>query len=157
MPAISRRAAASDHPFVVRDRNALRSPCRAYSSVEAVQHAAVGAHQRKGVEDANRARVLIEQLADVGLAQPAVDAAADLDADRVRDDRRAADPPREVDLTEAAFAEQPLDAVAEAGLRAGDDFRRDEQKAAAIGAAAASRPDGSGGRGRGVLRHTGEQ
>ena len=53
---------------------------------QAVEHLAV-AEQRKRVEDANRARMAVEQIAEVRLAQPAVDAAADLDAD----DRRARD------------------------------------------------------------------
>jgi len=121
---------------------------------EAVQHAAIGPHQRKGIEHANRAGVVVEQLADVRFAEPAVDAAAHLDAERVRNHRRPAGPPREIHLTEAALAEQPLDAVAEPGLRAGNDFRRGEQTRAVI-AAAASRTDGSGGCSGGVLRHQG--
>ena len=45
---------------------------------------AVRAHQREGVEDADRARMAVEQLPEVRLAQPAVDARADLDADASR-------------------------------------------------------------------------
>ena len=57
---------------------------------QAVEHPAVGAHQRERVEDADRARMAVEQLAEVGLAQPAVDARADLDADRRPARRRTA-------------------------------------------------------------------
>ena len=81
-------------------------------------------HQRKRVEDANRARVAVEQLAEVGFAQPAVDALADLDADRLRDRRRRGAARRQIDLAEAAFAEPALDSVVQAGLRADDGLRR---------------------------------
>ena len=53
---------------------------------EAVEDPSVAAHQREGVEHADRARMSVQQLAEVGFAQPAVDAAADLDAHRLRDD-----------------------------------------------------------------------
>ena len=117
MPAISRRAAASDQPRPVRDRKALRSPCVGVLEGQAVQEASAGAHQGKRVEYPDRARVRIQQLAEVGLAQPAVHPAADLDADFRRDDRRAADPSREVDLAEAAFAEKPPDLILQTGFR----------------------------------------
>ena len=57
---------------------------------QVVEHLAVGAHQREAIEDADRARVAVQQQAEVGLAQPAVDARADLDADLFGDRRRAA-------------------------------------------------------------------
>ena len=60
----------------------------------------------------------VEQLAEVGLAQPAVDARADLDADRRGHDGRTAEALREIDLPEAALADQPLDAIAQLRFRA---------------------------------------
>ena len=57
---------------------------------------------------------------------------ADLDADGLRDRGRAAEPRREVDLAEAALAEQPLDPVAEAGLGADDHLVRHEQVLAPV-------------------------
>ena len=54
---------------------------------EAVQHLSVGAHQRKRVEDANRPRMSVQQLPEVRLAQPPVDARAHLDADDLGNDR----------------------------------------------------------------------
>ena len=75
----------------------------------------------------------VEQLPEVRLAQPPVDVLADLDADDRRDDRRAPEPPGEIDLAEPALAEQPLDAVPEPRLRAGDDLVR---RPAGIGPAA---------------------
>ena len=74
----------------------------------------------------------IEQLAEVRLAQPAVDARAHLDADDLRDDRRAAEPRGEIDLAEAALAEQPLDSVPKSRFRARDDTTRRQQHLRAI-------------------------
>ena len=62
-------------------RCALRSPWQRVLERQAVEHLAVGAHQREAIEDADRARMAVEQLAEVGLAQPAVLMRADLDAD----------------------------------------------------------------------------
>ena len=81
MPAISRRAAASDQPLPVARQERAQVAVARVLERQAVEDAAVGAHQRKRVEDADRARMAVEQLAEVRLAQPAVDAAADLDAD----------------------------------------------------------------------------
>src|SRR5262249_25771660 len=47
---------------------------------QAVEDSAVREHERERVEDADRARMAVEQLPEVGLAQPAVDARAGLDA-----------------------------------------------------------------------------
>jgi hypothetical protein len=66
--------------------------------------------------------VSVEQLAEVGLAQPRVDVRADLDAEDLGDFRRGPEPPGEIDLAVASEAEQPLDAVARFGLRAEDDL-----------------------------------
>jgi hypothetical protein len=98
----------------------------------------------------------VQQLAEVGLAQPAVDPVADLDAHRVRHDRGAPDPAGEIDLAEAAFADQPFDPVAQPGLGADDDFSRGHEERARIHAVA-GRSDGSGGGGGRMLRHTGEE
>jgi hypothetical protein len=80
MPAISRRArfrpllagALQEPPEVALARILER---------EAVQNGAIGARQRKGVENADRPRMPVQQLSEVRLAQPSVDAFADLDAD----------------------------------------------------------------------------
>jgi len=47
---------------------------------EVVQDAAIRAHQRKHVEDRDGPRMTVEELAEVGLPDPAVDAVADFDA-----------------------------------------------------------------------------
>ena len=87
---------------------------------------------------------------------PAVDAAADLDAHRLGNRGRSADTIGEVDLPEAAFAEEPLDPVAQARFRAADDFRRSEQRLASM--IAVVEPSNGSGRGcRGVFSHSGEQ
>ena len=44
--------------------------------------------ERERIEDADCARVGVQQLAEVGFAQPAVDALAHLDADRFGDGHR---------------------------------------------------------------------
>ena len=66
----------------------------------------------------------VEQLAEVGLAQPAVDARADLDAHGLGNDRRVSEPPCQVDLAESAFADQPFGAILKVGLRTFDDLAR---------------------------------
>lgn len=83
--------------------------------------------QREGVVDADRARMAVEDLPEVGLAQPPVDALADLDTEDRRDDGRAPEPSGEIDLAEPALAEQPFDAVLEPRLGAGDDLPRLDQ------------------------------
>ena len=123
---------------------------------QVVEHLAVGAHQREAIEDADRARVPVQEQAEVGLAQPAVDARADLDADLFGDRRGAAAPRRQVGLPEAAGAEHPLDAVLQLGLRAEDHLRR-RQQLAGFDRGHVDRRRGAG-RGRGVAarrRHAG--
>ena len=132
MPAISRRAAASDH-----GRSVLLEECRevAVTGVfegQVVEHAAVGTHQREHVVDADRPRMAVEQLAEVRLADPAVDARAGLDADALRHARRAPEPAGQIDLAEAAFAEKFFDAIVQAGFRAGDRLVGDQQAVAAL-------------------------
>src|SRR5207244_2289509 len=105
------------------------------------------------VEDSNRARMSVEQLPEVRLAQPAVDPRAHLDADDVWDDRRASDPLREIDLAEAAFAEQPFDAVLELRLRTRDDaIGREKLPRSTRRSAKAGQHSGRGG--GGMLQHT---
>jgi len=110
---------------------------------EAVDHLVAAAHQRKRVEDANRTRMAVQQLPEVRLAQPAVNSRACLDTDDLRDGGRAADARGEVDLAEAAFAEQALDLVAEPCFRALDDFA-DCQQAARFIVRQLTRPHGAG-------------
>ena len=90
---------------------------------EAIEDAPVLAHEREGVVDADRPGVSVQELPEVGLAQPPVDVLAGLDADRRWHQPREAGPFGQVDLAEPSGAEQPLDAVREPGLRAGDDLR----------------------------------
>src|SRR5262249_44610602 len=97
---------------------------------EAVEHAAVDADQRERVEDADRVRVAVEEASEVRLAHPAVDVLARLHRDERRDRAGVGDAAREVGLPEAALAEQALDPVLEARLRARDDLLRQEERRA---------------------------
>ena len=72
--------------------------------------------------------MLVEQLPEVRLAQPAVDARAHLDAEDLGDVAGAPLPAGEVHLPEPAFAEQPVDGVREGRLRALDDLARVEER-----------------------------
>ena len=58
---------------------------------QAIKRLPAGADERKRVEHPNRPRMLVEDLTEVRLAQPAIDARADLDADAVRHGARPAD------------------------------------------------------------------
>ena len=80
---------------------------------EAIDERAVGVRTRKAVEYPNGARMIVEQLSKVGLAQPAVDALADLHADRLRYRRERPSRVAKIDLTEAALADQAGDAIAQ--------------------------------------------
>src|SRR5262249_42595629 len=84
--------------------------------------------ERKDVVDANRARVAVEQLAEIRFPHPAVNSPADLDADGFWNGAGSAEPPREIDLPEAALAKQTFDPIRQAGLGAGDDLRRYQQR-----------------------------
>ena len=68
---------------------------------------------RKPIEDANRARVRVEHLAEIRLTQPRVDVEADLEAQLRGHHFRSSETPDEIHLSVAALAEQPLDAIAE--------------------------------------------
>ena len=115
-------------------------------AVEDVASAAV-AHQRKHVEDADGARVLAQLLSEVGLTQPAIDVRAGLDAHGLRDVRGSPEAPGQIDLTEPALAEKPLDVVVQSGLRALDDLVG-AQVTAAIGRSMRRMRGAGGGLGR---------
>src|SRR5262249_5926901 len=89
---------------------------------QGIEDALVLTHEREGVVDPDRARMPVEQLAEVGLAQPAIDVRADLDADGLRHGLRVSEAPGEIDLTKAARSEPALDRVAQARFGAGDDL-----------------------------------
>ena len=57
--------------------------------------------------------MIVEELSEIRLAQPAVHALADLHADGLRHRRRSPLAYGEVDLTEAALADQARDAIAQ--------------------------------------------
>src|SRR6185369_8570878 len=65
---------------------------------EAVEDAALRSHQRERVEDADRPGMPVQQLAEVRLAQPAVDALAGLDADGGGHHPRCPETPGEIHL-----------------------------------------------------------
>lgn len=71
--------------------------------------------------------MIVEDLTEVRLAQPAVDVRTDLHAEPGRHGYRPAEPFREVHLPVSATAEQSFDAVAQAGFRADDDLAQREQ------------------------------
>ena len=63
----------------------------------------------------------VEQLAEVGLADPSIHPRADLHADESRDGARPAQPRRQIYLAEATLAEQPLDAILQFRFRTPHD------------------------------------
>src|SRR5262249_16022316 len=71
---------------------------------QTVQDVAIGANQRKGVVNRKRRGMAVQQLTEVGLAQPTVDARTHFDANDLRNDRRAAEPRGEIDLPESSLA-----------------------------------------------------
>ena len=100
-----------------------------------------------------------QQLAEVGLAQPAVHPGADLEADLGRDAAGAAEPPGQVDLPEAPFAEEPPDPVGVAGVGTGEDLvggrqaRRLARPALRSGCGWGRRSPPAGGQGRSDAPH----
>src|SRR5262245_51813407 len=88
---------------------------------QAVERPAVGSDDRKGVENPDGARVLVQQLAEVRFAQPAVDPPAGLDAHAFRNGVRPADAIGEKHLAESALADETAHTIAEARLRTGDN------------------------------------
>ena len=74
MPAISRRAAALGHPSRVRAQEGAEVAVTRVLERRGSRGPSPSARiSGKRVEDADRARMAVEQLAEVGLAQPAVD------------------------------------------------------------------------------------
>ena len=65
--------------------------------------------------------MLLEQLSEIRLPQPAVDARADLDADDPGNGSRFPEPPREIDLSEPTLPEQTIDALLEPTLGAEEE------------------------------------
>ena len=106
---------------------------------EAVEDLSVGANQGKGVVDANRPRMSVQQLSEVRFAQPAVDAGAHLDADDLRYDCRAAETLREIHLAESALAKQSSDAVLKLRFGTRDDPIRNQKVSRSIGSLPAAR------------------
>ena len=80
---------------------------------QAVERPSIRAHQRERVEHLDRPGMTVQQLAEIGFAQPPISPGADLDADDLGHNRRAPGSPRQVDLTEAALAEKSFDGVVE--------------------------------------------
>src|SRR5262249_41881291 len=95
---------------------------------QTVENPAVVTDEGEGVVDADRPGMPVQQLTEVRLAQPSVHSSARLGADRARHPPRWAEPRREEDLSESAFAEQAVDAVLNPGLGAHDDLRRRQQE-----------------------------
>src|SRR5262249_11372809 len=87
---------------------------------EVVERTALRAGQREAVEEANRTRMVLEELPEVGLADPPVDVGADLDNDDGRHRPGPADPLREIGLAEPARAGEPADTVTQPHLGARD-------------------------------------
>src|SRR6266849_956356 len=83
---------------------------------DAVAHA-VGVDFREPVEHAQRARLLLEQLGEVRLAQPRGETVADLDANLRRQPalRRGS---RQLDLAESSLADEAVQPVGATALRA---------------------------------------
>ena len=104
MPAISRRAAVSVQPLpvAVEERAAGRRAARTRARGSRGR-----APSSRTSGNASKTRIArswpVEELAEVGLAQPAVDVRAGLDADDGRDRARARQPRREIGLAEAAL------------------------------------------------------
>src|SRR4029453_6286902 len=88
---------------------------------ETVERVSRRADRGKRVEHADGARMFLEQLSEIRLAQPAIDARADLDADDPWNRSRFPEPPREIDLSEPTLSEQTFDAVLEPTLGAEEE------------------------------------
>jgi hypothetical protein len=79
---------------------------------EAIPHLAVN-HFGEAIEHAKRPVLLPEELGEIGLAEPAGDAVADLDA-HLRGDPEVWSWRSEVDLSESAFANEAIEAISAA-------------------------------------------
>ena len=87
---------------------------------QAIKQLAIARDNWESVVYRDRPLMAVEQLAEVGLPEPAVDPGAGLDADDLWDEVRAAEPMREEDLAEPALSEQSLDSVLNPSLGAFD-------------------------------------
>src|SRR4029453_317012 len=96
------------------------SMARVFES-ETVERVSRRADRGKRVEHADGARMFLEQWPEIRLAQPAVDARADLDADDPGNGSRFPEPPREIDLSKPTLPEQTIDAVLEPTLGAEEE------------------------------------
>ena len=81
MPAISRRADRLRPALPRAVQEGLEVAVRRVFEGEAVEDGPSGAQERERVEDADGARMPVQELPEVGLAHPAVDVLAGLDAD----------------------------------------------------------------------------
>src|SRR5438445_8966767 len=81
----------------------------------------LGHHE--SVEHPERSRLAVEQLSEIGFAQPAGDAVADLDAD-LRRERSSWGRRRKIDLAEPSFADQTVQAVSATCFTAVDGRKR---------------------------------
>ena len=89
---------------------------------EVVKDLAIGPHQRKRVEHPDGARMTIEELPEVRLAQPSVNARTHLDADGLRNVRRISHALCQIRLAEAPLADQAFGAVLKVCFRTLDDL-----------------------------------
>jgi hypothetical protein len=91
----------------------------------------VATQQGEDVEQPDRARMIVEQAAEIRLAHPAVDVRADLDANDVRHRVRVPIAMRQEHLAEATLPEQALDAVAQLRFRTVHELAGQQQQPAA--------------------------
>src|SRR3954471_15108520 len=98
---------------------------------QVVKNSAVAANLRKHIEDADCAWMIVEQLTEVRLAQPAIDARADLHAHRRGNHAGLSKSSGEVDLAKPPFANQAFDPIAQVGFRTLHDAAGVQQSIAA--------------------------
>ena len=87
---------------------------------EAIEHPPVGAHQREGVVQAQGARMILQQLAEVRLPHPAVDMRADLHPHDLGHAPGGSQPGGQVHVSKTALTQQAADPIAQAGVGADD-------------------------------------
>ena len=97
-----------------------------------IECAARGAASLPFLTDGDRARMPVQQLAEVRLAQPAIDMWADLDADACRHHGGTSKAVGEINLAEAALPEQAIDLVTQLSLRAEEYLVGCEQTGASL-------------------------
>ena len=111
---------------------------------QGVEHAAVASQHRETVEHLDRPGMLVEQLPEVRLPEPGVEPGTDLETDLGRHPGGATDSARQIDLAEAALANQTAYPVGMSGVRIGHDLVGRQQGGGASGAVVDTGP----GRGR---------